>query len=121
VDATSILVVDDDAAARYAVCALLEAEGYSTAQVQNGQEALDYLRSNPRPILILLDLMMPVMDGWKFMTKHSNDESISMIPVLVVTASPVHRRIGPHRVLHKPFDADHFLAIIAEYGRESGA
>ena len=60
----SILVVEDDAATRDAVALVLEDEGYSVTGVANGQEALHHLRQTPPPNLILLDLMMPVMNGW---------------------------------------------------------
>lgn len=116
-----VLVVEDEETARDALCSLLELEGYATAQVPNGREALDYLRSNPPPFLILLDLLMPVMDGWKFMAEQSRDQSLSAIPILIMTAAAAQNRIGPHRVLHKPLDSERLLALIAEYRAESSA
>ena len=70
---------------------LLSLEGFQTAAVANGQEALDYLRQENAPNLILLDLMMPVMDGWEFRRRQRADPGIADIPVVVLSAlSPVH-------------------------------
>ena len=116
-----VLVVEDEEIARDALCSLLELEGYTTARVQNGQEALDYLRSNPPPFLILLDLLMPVMDGWRFMTEQSRDQSIAGVPILIMTAASAQRRIGPHHVLQKPLDPTRLIAMVAQYRADSAA
>jgi CheY-like chemotaxis protein len=114
-----VLVVEDEEVAREAICSLLEIEGYQTAQVQNGKEALDYLHSNPPPFLILLDLLMPVMDGWKFMAEQNRDERLAQVPILIMTAASAQKRIGPHHVLHKPLDATRLLTMVAQYRAES--
>src|SRR5262249_55915041 len=62
-----VLVVEDDAATRGALVALLGQQGYATAGARNGAEALAYLRAHAPPRVILLDLMMPVMDGQQFL------------------------------------------------------
>jgi CheY-like chemotaxis protein len=82
-----ILIVDDDLDIRETLCELLEAEGYRCAGAANGQEALEYLRQRPSPGLILLDLMMPVMDGFDFRSAQLATESWRQIPVIVVSAS----------------------------------
>ena len=61
-----ILIVDDDKDVRIALAELLEGEGYTVAGAHNGQEALQLMRGGLHPAVILLDLMMPVMDGWDF-------------------------------------------------------
>src|SRR5215510_8699670 len=61
-----VLVVDDDQDIRDALCELLRDEGYEAIAVANGEEALTYLKGGNLPCVILLDLMMPVMDGWEF-------------------------------------------------------
>jgi CheY-like chemotaxis protein len=63
----SVLVVDDDADIRDAICGVLEGEGYTTLTAENGQMALTLLEKGRRPCVVLLDLMMPVMNGWEFM------------------------------------------------------
>ena len=61
-----VLIVEDDEDLREMMAQLLTLEGFQTAAVANGREALDYLRATAKPNVILLDLMMPVMDGWEF-------------------------------------------------------
>ena len=85
--AKHILVVEDDLDVARLLCEVLEAEGYETAIAANGREALDHLRqNNHRPDLILLDMMMPVMDGWKFREEQRKLPGVASIPVVTVTA-----------------------------------
>ena len=79
---SGILVVDDDPDIRDSLREVLEDEGYGTSCVANGREALDFLRSGKRPCVILLDLMMPVMDGWQFLEEQKRDPALAAIPVL---------------------------------------
>ena len=82
-----ILIVEDDSDLAQVLAEVLEAEGYSTAIAANGSEALDYLRSNgSHPDLILLDMMMPVMDGWRFREEQRKVPALASIPVLTLTA-----------------------------------
>src|SRR4051794_19279392 len=82
-----ILLIEDDGDTRDAMTLVLEGVGYKVESVTNGQEALDQLRAAaPPPCLILLDLMMPVMDGWQFRDEQQRDNSLSTIPVIVVSA-----------------------------------
>ncbi len=84
--AKTILIVEDDADFRMTLQEVLEQEGYPVAAAQHGKEALDYLSHSPAPGLILLDLMMPVMDGWQFREEQARDPRLASIPVLVMTA-----------------------------------
>src|SRR3954469_4026788 len=85
----AILVVDDDDDIRDAVQDVLESEGYKTLGACNGQEALDLLRSErDRPSLILLDLMMPEMDGWEFLSKVDAEPALRGMPVALMSAHP---------------------------------
>jgi CheY-like chemotaxis protein len=81
-----ILIVEDDRDVAQAIADVLEQEGYSTALFANGREALDYLRRGNRPDLILLDLMMPVMDGWEFRRQQEATPELAAIPVVAVSA-----------------------------------
>ena len=81
-----ILIVEDDCDVARLLAEVLEAEGYSTAVAGNGREALDHLRNNGHPDLILLDMMMPVMDGWKFREEQRKLPAFASIPVVTVTA-----------------------------------
>jgi CheY-like chemotaxis protein len=102
--ADSILIVDDDTDVREVLGELLADEGYATRMCPNGRAALDLLRSGALPQLILLDLMMPEMDGWQFRAEQLRDASLRDIPVVVMTASRGVDRddLGGAEVLQKP-------------------
>src|SRR5579859_3405973 len=104
----SILVVEDDAATRDAVALVLQDEGYSVTGVANGQEALAHLRQTEPPNLILLDLMMPIMNGWEFRQQQTQDPALQAIPVLVISADrSVPQKaaaLGAKDYLLKPID-----------------
>jgi CheY-like chemotaxis protein len=112
----SILVVEDDAATRDAVALVLEDEGYSVTGVANGQEALSHLRQTPPPNLIVLDLMMPVMNGLEFRQQQTQDPALSSIPVLVISAdgavSQKAAALGAKDFLRKPIDLDLLLEAV---------
>ncbi len=80
-----VLVVDDNDLIRGVLTAVLKAAGYQVVCAANGREALDYLQAAERPFVILLDLAMPVMDGWQFRRKQQEDSTLARIPVLVVS------------------------------------
>jgi CheY-like chemotaxis protein len=115
-----ILVVEDNAAARDALAALLEAEGYAVACAADGREALDHLRGPDRPCLILLDLAMPVMDGWEFLARQRRSPSLAHIPVILVSAEGDLPRLatslGVAGYFPKPVEADGLLRAIRVLG-----
>jgi CheY-like chemotaxis protein len=117
-EAAKVLIVDDDFALRDALCAALEGEGLAVAAVSNGQEALDYLRSGARPSLVLLDLMMPIMNGWEFRAQQRQDPELSDIPVVVLSAfarSGDEELRGIGQFLRKPFQLADLLAAVRAY------
>lgn len=82
-----VLVVEDDRDVRESIIEVLEDNAYQTVAASNGQEGLQALRNAPcKPCLILLDLMMPVMDGWGFRAAQKSDQELGSIPVVVLTA-----------------------------------
>src|SRR3984893_2598033 len=112
----SILVVDDDRGAMEALSDILEYEGYRVQRAQNGLQALEYLQKmRPGPNLIILDLLMPVMDGWEFRMRQKDDPELAKVPVLVVTAIAAIAGIDAVAVLHKPIDVDALLRTVARY------
>src|SRR6476646_6367807 len=78
-----ILIVDDDKDVRSALAELLEGEGYAVAGAHNGHEALQLMRAGLHPAVILLDLMMPVMDGWDFRSEQQRDPAFAGVPVVI--------------------------------------
>lgn len=110
----TILVVEDDRGIRLNLQELLEEEGYRVTTAENGREALSRLRSEVVPDLILLDLRMPVMDGWEFRTEQKNDPALASIPVLAVSAdgSAQAAAIDAHAYLRKPLSAEVLLGTI---------
>jgi CheY-like chemotaxis protein len=109
-----ILVVDDDPEVREALCDVLEDEGYAVVRAANGAEAIRYLRKG-RPRAIVLDLTMPVMDGYEFLDRRASDPSLCDIPVVVVSAT-IDARV-PHEdveVIRKPIDLDALLLALHE-------
>jgi CheY-like chemotaxis protein len=86
------LIVEDDPDLAQSVADVLDAGGYRTAIAANGEEALGCLRTSELPALILLDMMMPVMDGWTFRAEQTKVPEIAVIPVVVMSADGDPRR-----------------------------
>jgi len=80
------MVVDDDPAVRTVVRRILENEGYEVVESENGEECLRMLQNGERPDLILLDVMMPKMDGWEVSRRIKANTSLSSIPICMLTA-----------------------------------
>jgi CheY-like chemotaxis protein len=111
----TILIVEDDPSALMAMREVLEMEGYSVLAAHDGQEALKAVAHNPPPCLILLDLMLPVMDGWELRRRIKQNPSLSNVPVIVVSALVPPRPIEAQAVLRKPVDIRQLLQMIARY------
>ena len=113
-----ILVVEDDAGLRDALCELLLDEGMLVSCAENGQVGLELLRAGARPCLILLDLQMPFLDGFGFRRQQLADPDLADIPAVVMTAQTAReseaRRLGISLTLRKPVAPDRILGAIAE-------
>jgi two-component system, chemotaxis family, chemotaxis protein CheY len=116
-----ILVVEDDPSIRGLVSEVLRDDGYEVSEACNGAEALNAVRER-RPDLIVLDLMMPVMDGWAFVEECRREPGCDDVPILVTSAS--HdltrtaerlRSFGVRTCLAKPFDVEGLLALVERY------
>ena len=112
---TTIMVVEDDADALEALGDLLESHGYAVAGARHGAEALELLSRSPLPNLIVLDLLMPTMDGWEFRRRQKLDPRIAKIPVVVVSASSAAKPIDADSILRKPVDIDRLLETVARH------
>ena len=112
-DAHAILVVDDDEAIRWLLREILSTEGYAVRVAANGQEALTILSGGFRPCLILLDLDMPIMDGWQFCAVHQQRTDLAAVPVAIMSAAQDLRveqpPCRPAAIFPKPFDLDQLL------------
>ncbi|HWN56983.1 MAG TPA: response regulator [Methylomirabilota bacterium] len=111
----SILIVEDDPDALEALGDLLESHGYAVASAHHGAEALELLGRSPLPNLIVLDLLMPTMDGWEFRRRQKLDPRIAKIPVVVVSASSAAKPIDADSILRKPVDIDRLLETVARH------
>lgn len=112
-----VLVVEDDEELRDMMVRLLALEGFAPEAACNGSEALEKLRtSGVRPHIILLDMMMPIMDGWEFCRERARDPALTRIPVVVLSAAPrEHIDVRAVAVLSKPFDYEQLLATLRTY------
>jgi CheY-like chemotaxis protein len=109
------MIVEDDPDTREMLGKFLELEGFDVSTAANGRVALDQLGHGVAPCVIILDLMMPVMNGWQFREAQSSDPRLSQIPVVVVTAAGARAdipAIAAHAWLSKPVDFDRLLRTI---------
>ena len=114
----AVLLVDDDQDIRETLSELLDACGYAVLQAENGQIALDVLKTTPRfPCVVLLDLSMPVLDGREFLRLRASDPILRDIPVVVVSGSnqPSEPLPGIDEYLRKPVNFERLMEIINHY------
>ena len=118
-----ILIVDDDASIRLTVSDVLDMEGYPVVTAANGAEALEQLEHTPAR-LVLLDMRMPVMDGWAFCDKRGESRALRHIPLIATSGAEVPESARPAGIdafLAKPIDLDAFARFAARLaGRKSG-
>lgn len=117
VTSCTVFVVEDDVDTRDMLKQFLELEGFHVELAANGQQALERLHAGVHPCVILLDLMMPVMDGWQFRQQQALDGDLAAIPVIVVSAVGRHRvsDIQANAYLTKPVDLDQLLQQVNQY------
>ena len=115
-----VLVVEDDPAAREMLGEWLLVEGFTPVMAANGADALDYLRRGGEASVILLDLMMPVMDGWAFRREQRSDPALAAIPVVVVSAldpAAQHSELSPAASFRKPLDIERVISVVRDLCR----
>ena len=113
----TILVVDDDADIRETLSEVLRHAGMQVVTAADGVEALRILRGGLSPCLVLLDLMMPIMDGYEFLEVQRGDPALARIPTAVITAGFAvdSARTGDAPLLRKPVGLKGLMAIIDQY------
>jgi CheY-like chemotaxis protein len=110
-----ILIVDDDNDVRESLCDVLEQCGFVVVSAGNGQEALELLRNRASADLVLLDLQMPIMDGWEFLRQYHTDLNFVHVPVVVLSASTPPFPDDVDAVLRKPVSIVELLETIGHY------
>jgi CheY-like chemotaxis protein len=117
----TVLVVDDDTSILDTVSSILTGEGYDVVSAASGQEALDAI-ARKQPVVILLDMRMPIMDGWA-VARALRDKGIT-IPIVVMTAAESAKRwadeVGAEGYLAKPFGLDELLAAVERFRGPGG-
>jgi CheY-like chemotaxis protein len=114
-DLHDVLVVDDDPYIREAMVDALQHEGYRVWEAENGQAALKLLEKMPHPCVVLLDMMMPVMDGSTFLSEMRTREAFGSLPVVVLTAQPGPAREDVAHWLRKPFELSDMVDVVRRH------
>jgi CheY-like chemotaxis protein len=115
----TVFIVEDDLDTREMLARFLELEGFVVESAENGKMALERLGGGTEACVILLDLMMPVMDGWQFRQAQIQNQELAKIPVIVVSAAGRERieRIDADAYLSKPVDLEELLGCVTRFCR----
>jgi two-component system, chemotaxis family, chemotaxis protein CheY len=111
----TVLLVEDEEELRDMMREALELNGYRVVAAQDGQEALDAIPSIEHLCMVLLDLMMPGMNGWDFFEKMRERPELASVPVVVHSSAPSRAPVGVTRVLQKPLQFDRLISVVHEY------
>jgi CheY-like chemotaxis protein len=114
----TVLVVEDEEELRDSIRDLLEDTGYIVVTACDGQEALDALAGVEYPCVVLLDLLMPRMNGWDFFAALRARPNLAAVPVVVYSSAPDSAPQGVTRVLSKPLQPERLLSVVREYCAE---
>ena len=116
-DCKKVLIIDDDEAVRQSMLDVLEIQGYRPVCAADGTEAIERLNTaDSAPCVILLDMMMPGMNGWQFLDYQRSSEKFAHIPVIVCTAlSATAKSIKPSAIVSKPVDRDTLLRAVRTF------
>lgn len=113
----NVFIVEDELVVREAMRDVLELQGYKVTLAADGHEAIQILKKmSPLPCLILLDLMMPKMNGWDFLDFHKSDELISQIPIVICSAYKESAvAIKPSGIITKPVQRASLLSTVGAF------
>ncbi|MBP9679824.1 MAG: response regulator [Bacteriovorax sp.] len=111
-----LLIIEDNKDIQNVLKTALEIEGYLIFTANNGKEGLEQLSKMPIPCMVLLDLMMPIMNGWEFADEISRDIIYSSIPIVVVSAfNDKNFNTEKNNYIQKPIDLDALLKTISKH------
>jgi len=117
----TVLVVEDDPHVRAVFSRLLSGAGYDVATAENGQEALRRMRADPKPCLVILDLLLPVLDGWSLCEAIRAEPATAALPIIVCSGTPPQVQESGSVALNvqefqpKPVNSAALLAAVARY------
>jgi CheY-like chemotaxis protein len=111
----TVFLVEDEAELRDMMREALELNGYSVVTAEEGQQALAKLSAIQNLCLVILDLVMPGMNGWDFFNEMRRRAEFGSVPVVIYTSSPGRAPAGATRVLQKPMTFDRLLSTVREY------
>jgi CheY-like chemotaxis protein len=116
----TVLVIEDDDAARIGLAAMLYPQGYHVAVARSGQAALELLDRDLHPSVILLDMIIPGLDGWQFLARLQKNKNLSSIPVVIMTGlgiacSEWALSLGAVDLVRKPIEIDSLLEIVRRH------
>lgn len=117
----TVFIIEDDGDTREMIGRFLELEGFAVESAPNGRQALERLHARSSPCVILLDLMMPVMDGWEFRRRQTTDPALAGIPVIVFSAAGRDRieQIEADDYISKPVDLDELLERVWRFCQQT--
>jgi CheY-like chemotaxis protein len=115
----TVLVVEDEKELREMMREALELNGYAVVTAEEGREALEKIESIEHVCLVLLDLLMPGMNGWEFFMQMRARPEFASVPVVVHSSAPGRAPAGVTRVFRKPVLLDRLLAIVEEFCQKS--
>ena len=123
-----VLIIDDEADVRELFCDILRGAGFEAVSAESGAAGLEILRSDPRIRVVLLDLLMPEMDGWRFRHHQLSQPQYAAIPTVIVTGAPLggaaHEQLQAADYLSKPVTRERLIGAVAKYcdpGSASGS
>ena len=120
-----VLIIDDDPDVRELFQDILRGAGFDTVVAESGAEGLSVLRSDSQIRVVLLDLLMPEMDGWRFRHHQLSHPQFAAIPTVIVTGAPLggaaHEQLQAADYLSKPVPRDQLIGAVAKYCERSGA
>jgi CheY-like chemotaxis protein len=111
----TVLVIEDEDELREMMREALELNGYAVVTAEDGQDALDKIGGIEKLCLVILDLLMPVMNGWDFVERMRQRTELASVPVVVHSSAPGPAPAGVTRVLQKPILFDRLISVVREY------